>query len=179
MKFDYKDKSDPPDLASFKSKLVVHLFKTAFWQNEPKLPINMLKLPSIISPDLIAKQVNNDVKKDSLMDKSIQHSAETFREFVKMVDNKEINVTRLGTLKLQDLKVIGKSLKFKNVSDKSGEMLRQELQHLAKVFIAGQVRFHQKSITSDKLQFCKYNQPQAFIFLKHVLNFSGSISRHS
>ena len=85
MKFDYKDKSDPPDLESFKSKLVHHLFKTAFWQNEPKLVINMLKLPSIIAPGLVSKQVNNDIKKDSIMDKSIQHSAETFREFVKMV----------------------------------------------------------------------------------------------
>ena len=88
MKFDYKDKSDPPALADFKTELVLHLFKTAFWQNEPKLPINMLKLPIIMAPGLLGKQVNNDFKKDSLMDKSIEHSSETFREFVKMVDNK-------------------------------------------------------------------------------------------
>ena len=45
----------------------------------------------------------------------------------------------LGSLKLTDLKAIGKRLKFKSVSDKSGEMLRKELQHLSKLFIAGQV----------------------------------------
>ena len=139
MKYDYEDKSDPPDLEDFKSTLALQLFKSAFWQNEPKLEVNMLKLPCIIANDLIVKQINNDNKKDSLMDKSIQHSSETFREFVKMIDNKEINLTRLGSLKLADLKEIGRNLKFKNVSDKSGQMLRQELQHLAKTFIAGQV----------------------------------------
>ena len=139
MKYDFKDTSEPPDLEDFKSKLVLHLFKTAFWQNEPKLEVKMLKLPIIMPSSLMAKQINSDVKKDSLLDKTIQHSSETFREFVKMVDDREINVTKLGSLKLADLKEIGRLLKFKNVGDKSGQMLRQELQHLAKTFIAGQV----------------------------------------
>ena len=139
MKFDFKDQSCPPDLDDFKMGLAVHVLKTAFWQNEPKLEVNMLKLPIIMAPGILAKQVNNDTKKESLLDKSIQHSAETYREFIKMIDNKEINVTKLGSLKLADLKEIGRSLKFQNVTDKSGQMLRQELQHLAKTFIAGQV----------------------------------------
>ena len=42
-------------------------------------------------------------------------------------------------LKLTELREIGKRLKFKNVADRSGVSLRQELQHLAKLFIAGQV----------------------------------------
>lgn len=45
----------------------------------------------------------------------------------------------LSSLKLTELKDIARKLKFNNVSDKSGEMLRKELQHLAKLFIAGQV----------------------------------------
>lgn len=48
----------------------------------------MLKLPLILAPALLGKQVNNDCLKDSLLDKSIQHSAETVREFTNMVDNK-------------------------------------------------------------------------------------------
>ena len=45
----------------------------------------------------------------------------------------------LGKLKLTELREIGKTLKFKDVHDRSGVSLRQELQHLAKTFIAGQV----------------------------------------
>ena len=88
LKFNYKDNSDPPALEDFKTQLILHLFKTAFWQNEPRLDINMLKLPIIMSPGLMGNPVNNDVKKDSLMDKTFKHSAETFRTFLKMVDNK-------------------------------------------------------------------------------------------
>jgi hypothetical protein len=88
LKFDYKDMSDPPALADFQTELILHLFKTAFWQNEPQLSVNMLKLPIIMAPGLLGKQVNNDVKKDSLLDKSVQHSSATFREFTKMIDNK-------------------------------------------------------------------------------------------
>jgi hypothetical protein len=88
MKFDFKERSATPSLQDFKFKLMQHLYKTAFWQNEPPMEINMLKLPIIMSPGLLGGQVNNDVMKDSLLDKSIQHSKATLREFVKMVDNK-------------------------------------------------------------------------------------------
>ena len=88
MKFDFKDNSDPPSLEDFKLRLIVQLLKRAFWQNEPPLELNMLKLPLIMSPGLLGKQVNSDVLKDSLIDKSVTHSKETLREFVKMVDNK-------------------------------------------------------------------------------------------
>ena len=41
-----------------------------------------------MAPGMLAKQVNTNVSKDSLLDKSVKHSKETLREFVKMVDNK-------------------------------------------------------------------------------------------
>ena len=88
MKFDFEDNSDPPSLEEFKGQLIVQLLKRAFWENEPPMEINMLKLPIIMAPGLLAKQVNSDVSKDSLLDNSVKHSKETMREFVKMVDNK-------------------------------------------------------------------------------------------
>ena len=59
---------------------------------------------------------------------------------VKMIDNKEINITKIGSLKSTRIKQIAKDLKLKNIADKSGQMLREEIQHLAKTFLAGQVR---------------------------------------
>ena len=88
MKFDFEDNSDPPSLEEFKGQLIVQLLKRAFWQNEPPMEINMLKLPIIMAPGLLAKQVNSDVSKESLLDNSVKHSKDTLREFVKMVDNK-------------------------------------------------------------------------------------------
>ena len=67
-----------------------------------------------MAPGLLAKQINNDCEKESLIDKSIQHSADTYREFVKMVDNKDINVTKLGSLRSADLKDIARKLKFEH-----------------------------------------------------------------
>ena len=57
----------------------------------------------------------------------------------------------LGKLKLTDLREIGMTLKFKHVSDRSGVSLRQELQHLAKTFIAGQVLIINKIQTENTL----------------------------
>ena len=59
---------------------------------------------------------------------------------MKLVDNKEITLTRIGSLKSAEIKIIARQLKLKNIGDKSGQMLRQEIQHLAKTLIAGQVR---------------------------------------
>ena len=43
MKYDFDDHSEPMDLPSFKDILMKKLMKKAFFQNEPKLEINMLK----------------------------------------------------------------------------------------------------------------------------------------
>ena len=53
----------------------------------------------------------------------------------------EINIMNFNKLKLTQLREIAKKLKFQDVGDRSGLSLRQELQHLAKIFIAGQVCF--------------------------------------
>ena len=87
MKFDFQDTSEPPDLEEFKCTLVKRLLKSAFWQNEQPEDVNMLKLPIIMAPVMMKKQVNNDITKDSLLDKSITHTAETLREFVQLIDD--------------------------------------------------------------------------------------------
>ena len=88
MKYDFKDTSEPPNLQEFKETLVASLLRSAFWQNEKPLDFNMLKLPIIMAPALMGKQMNHDNLKDSLLDKSIKHSPETLREFANLIDNK-------------------------------------------------------------------------------------------
>ena len=61
--------------------------KRAFFQNEPKLDINMLKLPLIIAPSLLGSQVNNDVEKKSLLDKTIVYKPEVFTKFTEMTQS--------------------------------------------------------------------------------------------
>ena len=60
--FDNNDTSEPPNLDDFKNELVSALLKSAFYQKEPPKEYNMLKLPLIIAPSLIRKQLNNDFK---------------------------------------------------------------------------------------------------------------------
>ena len=62
MKFLYEDKSDIPDLESFKQELLVECLKRSFFQNVPMKTYNMLKLPLIMAPGLLREQVNSDIK---------------------------------------------------------------------------------------------------------------------
>ena len=91
MKFNFDDASEPPNLQDFKLKQIESVIKSAFWQNEKPQDINMLKVPIIMAPAMLRKQINNDNMKDSLLDKSIKHSPETFRQFVQLIDNKGIH----------------------------------------------------------------------------------------
>ena len=62
MVFEYDDKSDIPDLESFKQGLIVESLKRSFFQNVAPKTYNMLKLPLIIAPGLLREQTNNDIK---------------------------------------------------------------------------------------------------------------------
>ena len=62
MKFLYEDKSDIPDLESFKQELLVECLKRSFFQDVPMKTYNMLKLPLIMAPGLLREQVNSDIK---------------------------------------------------------------------------------------------------------------------
>ena len=57
---DYEDESEPPNLEDFKLELAKTTLRQSFYQNEPKKIYNMLKLPLIIAPKLLSRQVNND-----------------------------------------------------------------------------------------------------------------------
>ena len=59
MRYDLPVTSDPPSLEEFQETLIIHLLKTSFWQNEEKLPINMLNIPIIMGSALLRKQENN------------------------------------------------------------------------------------------------------------------------
>ena len=84
MVYDFEDKSDPPDLHEFKSKLATHVFKTALFQNEPMLSVNMLKLPLIMPDSMVGRKINSDYMKDSLLDETIKHSTESLHELGKL-----------------------------------------------------------------------------------------------
>ena len=66
MEFDYEDTSEPPDLNEFKIEVVMTSLKRSFYQKEPPKTYRMLKLPLIIAPSLLGKQINNDFKESLL-----------------------------------------------------------------------------------------------------------------
>ena len=67
MVYEYEDSSEIPDLETFKKRLIVDLFKSVFFQQSSQQKYNMLKLPIIAAPSLIRKQVNNEIKKKTLL----------------------------------------------------------------------------------------------------------------
>ena len=66
MIFDYEDTAEPPNLNEFKVEVVKTSLKRSFYQKEPPKTYNMLKLPLLIAPSLLGKQVNNDIKESLL-----------------------------------------------------------------------------------------------------------------
>ena len=71
MKFDYDDETDIPNLDDFKKHLAKLMLTQSYYQNEPKKNINLLKIPVIMAPSLLSKQVNNDRNKKSLLEKEL------------------------------------------------------------------------------------------------------------
>ena len=59
--------------------------------------------------------------------------------FTTLLDEKKINLVGIGDLKKDELFEIGGKLGLEKVRTKSLEMLRREIGHLGKLFLAGQV----------------------------------------
>ena len=73
------------------------------------------------------------------MEKKNDFSKETMTEFTKLLDTKEINLLGINDMKKEHLIEVSHKIGLENVRDKSLEMLRGEIGHLSKIFLAGQV----------------------------------------
>ena len=140
MIYDYDDDSEPPDLEVFKKELAQTTLKKSFFQKEPPKTYNLLKLPLIIPPSLLGQQINHDIKKRTLLEKKNEFSKDTMAELAKMIDKKEINILGIQDLNAEQLIEVAIKLKLEQPRKKSSTNLRNELTHLVKIFLAGQVR---------------------------------------
>lgn len=116
MVFDHDDDSEIPDLESFKLKCAKQLFRTAVFQNEPKDPINMLKVPSIIAPKLVGKQTNSDVNKHTVFCdtkyQSAEYDLEVLTTVAEMIQTNRFDVTKILELPAVEIKKISAELNF-------------------------------------------------------------------
>ena len=140
MEYDYEDASEIPDLQAFKESLVEDLLKSAFFQQKSEKPFNMLKLPVICAPSLIGKQVNHEQMKKTLMEKIFEYEEETLKTFITLVDNKELKINSIADIPIPSLKNFTRQLGIYH-ADKTGAIMRTDLNNLAKIFLAGQVLF--------------------------------------
>ena len=138
MVYDYEDTSDIPDLQTFKKSLIEELFKSAFFQHKSTKTYNMLKLPIIAAPSILGEQVNNEMKKKTLMEKSFEYEEETLAAFIGLVDSKELKINSIQDTKIPQLKEWTRQLGIYH-KDKTGEIMRTDLINLSKIFLAGQV----------------------------------------
>ena len=139
MVYDYEDSSDIPNLQEFKEGLIEDLFKSIFYQQPMDAKYNMLKLPTIISPCTLGKQVNNEAKKKTLMEKSFTYEKSTLDMFMKLVDNNEVILNRIPELKTKELTRLNKKLGI-FTDKKTGELMRIDLLNLSKILLGGQVQ---------------------------------------
>ena len=137
MEYNYEDTSEVPDIQSFKEDLVEELLKSVFFQHKSDRKYNMLKLPIISAPSLIQKQVNNDAKKETLMEKEFTYKEETLAKFITLVDA-GFKINRIQDLSLPEARDLSKQLGVYS-DKKSGEMMKIDLINLSKIFLAGQV----------------------------------------
>ena len=113
MVYEYEDSSEIPDLETFKKRLIVDLFKSVFFQQSSQQKYNMLKLPIIAAPSLIRKQVNNEIKKKTLMEKSFEYTDETLATFISMVDEKKLKINGIQDLSVQELRDLTRDIGIK------------------------------------------------------------------
>ena len=138
MEYNYEDTSEVPDLLSFKEELVEEILKSVFFQHKSDRKYNMLKLPIIAAPSLIKKQVNNDFRKATLMEKEFSYKEETLAMFISLVDTKGFKINRIADLTLPEVRDFSKQLGIYS-DKKTGELMKNDLINLSKIFLAGQV----------------------------------------
>ena len=91
-----------------------------------------------MSPCLMSKQVNNDVEKKSLIDKTIKYEKETFKNFHRLIQRKELNILNINKMNLGELSEIMRKLEI-TIGDRNATLLKAELDNMAKLYTAGQV----------------------------------------
>ena len=52
----------------------------------------MMKIPNIIAPRLLKKQINTDCEKKSFFNKKVIHGPETFAELAKLISKKKLDI---------------------------------------------------------------------------------------
>ena len=102
----------------------------------------MLKLPIIMPGSILGTQQNHDVEKQSFLGKPVNYSNKIFVKFTEMLDQGRLNVLKIDEYQASRLKSLGKELGLKNVKDKSGELVRNEIKNMSNRFMAGQGPCH-------------------------------------
>ena len=138
MEYNYEDTTEVPNLNDFKEDLIEDIFMSVFFQQKMDRKYNILKLPIISAPCLIKKQINNDFRKQTLMEKEFKYEVETLDKFMKLVETREIRISRIAELSVAELKNLSKQLGIYN-DKKSGELMKIDLLNLSKIFLGGQV----------------------------------------
>ena len=98
----------------------------------------MLKLPIIAPPSMIRQQINNDVQKQTIMEKKFQYSEDTLKMFQDLVSSKKFKIGSTPGLSIDELKELSKMLGTYS-SKKTGEIMKIDLINLSKIFMGGQV----------------------------------------
>ena len=121
-------------------KLANQATRNAFFQNEPKDKVNLLKLPLIMPNCLVGKMINTERSKKSIMNRFQQYKSNIFTNFVKLVSNDCLNILAIDDLAKENpqyLRTIAKEIGIK-VKGKSNVIIAEEIMALARVFLAGQ-----------------------------------------
>ena len=124
----------------FLDKLVNQVVRSAFFQNEPKDIVNLLKLPLIMPNGLVGKMINTESSKKSIMNNVHHYKSSVFTNFVKMISTDQLNILAIDEMAMknpQHLRKIAKEIGIK-VKDKLNVVLAEEMTALAKTFLAGQ-----------------------------------------
>ena len=141
MEYNYTDKSEVPDLQDFKEELIEDILKSVFFpSHKSSKKYNMLKIPILSAPSLIRKQINNEFRKESLMEKKFEYEDETLQTFISLVDRKEIRINQTDDLTKSELTKFSRELGIYSVK-KSVEVMKIDLNNLTKIFVGGQVNF--------------------------------------
>ena len=127
LSFDKDDKSDILSLNEFLKKCVVSLAGTALFQNFPKDPINVFKIPPILSKVLSSEVRNRESSKRSLFLKDFDLSIVDFNEVTKLVTSGEFDVLKSRKLDLKQLKKIAKQINIPCANQHSKVMLGESL----------------------------------------------------
>jgi hypothetical protein len=145
--FDPSDESEIPSLNEFIKMCVISVTGSSLFQHFPKEKVNMLKIPPIISKNLICDPKNREYLKKSAFMEEFDLSVVDFAQLTRIVTSSDFDLLKSRKLNLKTLRQLAKKIRIPKYKKQSKIMLENIILELFDWVVGGNSNCHKYTHT--------------------------------